>query len=316
MILPQAQDRDIVVFHVWPSLAYRKRLISGFALMGVGVLVQLVTASFLPGGLLIAVGNLLLLVRGYDNRVDSATFDPAAEWERVDFQRLDDLEELHRKMRRWDTSALDVSNVLGAVLFIVLTVALGALTVIVWSVGHPLYILLLDAMILLLPHWITGTRRILVQPRLMVRVNTVREVLKGQDEALADHQVHLLMLLRGGTIPDDLKFRVDIKDRDKDFLGLYGQVVLNEVQGKSYPYFYVVLVARRGYGLEATGKGVFRPGVTTEFKVQDQVEVFVIRQKTTKTSGYHTKPGDALLILGDGLGLAERIAVKERTPAK
>ena len=124
------------------------------------------------------------------------------------------------------------------------------------------------------------------------------------------------MLLRGGTIPDDLKFRVDIKDRDKDFLGLYGQVVLNEVQGKSYPYFYVVLVARRGYGLEATGKGVFRPGVTTEFKVQDQVEVFVIRQKTTKTSGYHTKPGDALLILGDGLGLAERLAVKQQTPAK
>ena len=33
----------------------------------------------------------------------------------------------------------------------------------------------LDTMVLLLPHWLTGVRSILVQPKLMVRVNTMRD---------------------------------------------------------------------------------------------------------------------------------------------
>ena len=119
------------------------------------------------------------------------------------------------------------------------------------------------------------------------------------------------MLLKGSDakIPDDIKFKVDVEGRHPDFLGLYGQVVLNEVQGSSYPYFYVVLVARQGFGLADAHREYKSPRrIISEIKNQGQVEVLVIRQKTTKKSGYHTNPKKSAQIFLEGLELAEQIA--------
>jgi hypothetical protein len=86
-------------------------------------------------------------------------------------------------------------------------------------------------------------------------------------------------------------------------------VVLNEVQGSSFPYFYVVLVARRDSGLRSLYDDFSAPAeIISEFKYQDDVEVLVVRQKTTKTSGYHTKTPAALRIFTEGLNLAEKFA--------
>lgn len=315
MILPQAQDRPIVVFHVWPSLLYGTRLVAAFALLITGLGVQLATTSVFPGVLLIALGNLVLLVRGYDNRVDQASFDPAAEWERVDISRLDDLKKLHREMRRWDVNALDVTNIGGGILFVGIAIAMGIVAVMLHG---PLSILVIDAMVIFLPHWLTGTRSILTLPNLMVRVDLIQYLLRRFERRLANHRVHLLTLLRGGQtkIPDDVKFKVDIQDHHRDFLGLCGQVVINEVNGTSYPYFYVVLVGRKGYFKGTDLKQYTAPHkMTKEFKVQDQVDVVVLRQTTTKTSGYHTNPAHALKIFHEGLRLAESVSTKENPSA-
>jgi hypothetical protein len=307
-LLPRPEDRSIVVFHVLPSMAYRTRMAAAFGLMAVGFAIQLAMTAVLPGVLLIAAGSLLLLVRGYDNRVDFGAFDPTAEWERVEVDRLDDLTELHGRMRKWDLSLLDITNASGAALFLVVAGATTALAFFSWGA---LRILVIDAMVLLLPHWFTGVRSILVRPKLMVRVEAIRDVLRQSARVLANHKVNLLMLLTGSAtkIPDDVKFKVDIKDRHADFLGLYGQVVLNEVQGRSYPYFYAVLVARRGFGLQQAKKDHRAPPkVTIELNEQDKVEVLVIRQTTTKKSGYHTEPLDAVKILNLAVEVAEQVA--------
>ncbi|MCB0288657.1 MAG: hypothetical protein KDH97_00210, partial [Calditrichaeota bacterium] len=136
-------------------------------------------------------------------------------------------------------------------------------------------------------------------------------LLKHMEPSLKDHRVELLMLLKGKDqqLPDDIKFKVDIRDRDKDFLGLYGQVVLNLVQGKAYPYFYMVLVAKDGYGLKKHFQN-YRPpvNVTKELKRQDKVEVLVIRQTTSRTSGYHTSEATMVMLFQEGLQLAEKAA--------
>jgi len=306
--LPPTNDRTIVVFHVLPSMEYGTRMIAAFGLMAAGFAVQLGMIAVLPGVLLIAGGNLLLLVRGYDNRVDFGSLDPTAEWERVEIDRLDDLVELHKRMRKWDLSVLDITNVAGAALFLLIAATTTALAVFSWGI---LRILVIDAMVLLLPHWVTGVRSILVRPKLMVRVDAVRDVLEQSAQVLAEHELNLLMLLSGSStkIPDDIKFKIDINDHHPDFLGLYGQVVLNEVQGRSYPYFYAVMVARRGFGLEKE-RYVHRapPKVTIELNEQDKVEVLVIRQTTTKKSGYHTEPMDAGKILRFAIRVAEQTA--------
>jgi hypothetical protein len=307
-ILPGKEERGIVVFWLLPSLTYGTRLGAGLTLAAAGIVMQVVSGAILPGAVLLAAANLLLLIRGYDNRVDLRGFDPAVEWERVELDQLGELAALDRRIRRWDRSALDVSNGVGLVVFVVVVGVLGWLTVA--FPGDP-RTLAIDGLVLLVPHWLTGIRRILVKPKLLVRVEAIRAVLDGARHRLARHRVQLLMLLRGGEvrIPDDVKFRVDPPDKHEDFLGLYGQVVINDVQGTSYPYFYVVLVARAGFGLQEICESYDPPGeILKEFKVQDQVEVMVIRQRATKTSGYHTKPEVAAHIFREVLDVAERIA--------
>jgi len=306
MILPAAADRSVVVFKLWPSLAYGKRLLVAFLLIAGGLLAQLLGGVFLWGVLPLALGNLLLLVSGYDNRVEFGKYDPAAEWVRVDAGKLDELRRLDRAIRRWDLSALDVTNVLGLALFVLATVFLVLLAVLL---PGPWRILALDAALLLLPHWLTGTRSVLRMPKLLIKAEMIQQLFARLEEDLGRHRVTLLMLLRGDDtrVPGDVKFRVEPPDKVAQFLGMYGQVVLNEVQGRSFPYFYVVLVAKRGFGLADDFKS-YRPpgGITKELKPQDDVEVLVIRQTTTKRSGYHTSPAVAESILHEGLHAMHR----------
>jgi hypothetical protein len=310
-------ERGIVVFSVWQSLSYDKRMLLGFGLILLGFIVQGVTRSFVPGAPFILAGNLLLIVKGYNNKIDLGQYDPGAQWENADIDTLDKLVTLDGKIRDWDISMLDITNLLGAMVFILVMVPLGWLAYIGRGLNQ---VLVLDSMLLLLPHWITGIRSILVLPRLLVKVKTLRDLL--QDPAVRslgkDYKIDLLVLLKGqeAKVPDDVKIRVSFPGQHKDFLGFYGQVVINEVDGKSYPYFYVVLVARKGYGLGQVHPHSAAHNLLLEFKVQEETEVLVIRQKTTKTSGYHTDPVMVMNIFEEGFRIGQKVArdlVKDAT---
>jgi hypothetical protein len=317
MILPAKADRGTVVFWLLPAFPYNTRLIMSLVVVAAGLALQLSGGELLPGIAIVATGNLLLLVKGYDNRVDVRGFEPEAHWERVDIQKLRELRALDKNMRRWDRSLIDVTNPLGAFAFLFLV----GLIVVMFGFGIAaggvmagrVRMLAVNAAVLFVPHWLTGVRSILRRPGLLVRTGVIEEVLERAKDQLKDHEITLLMLLSGGevTLPEDVKFKVEIAGRDSDFLGLYGQVVINEVQGTSYPYFYVVLVARRGFGLrDAFDRYVSRRHFTKEFKVEQEVEVMVLRQHTTKRSGYHTKAAVASAIFSEGLELAERVATR------
>ena len=269
---------------------------------------QVATGRFVPGVPLLAASTLLLLVTGYDNRVEFSKFDPGAEWQRVEPERLFDLERLHGAIRRWDMSTLDVTNPAGLVVFLLV---LGGIVAVAVLGSPPARILALDAAILLLPHWLTGIRRVLLLPGLLVKVKHVRAVLDHERRSLGEHRVDVLMLMRSGssTIPGDVKIKITPDGAPPEFLGLYGQVVLNEVQGRSYPYFYTVLVARRGFGMagKLPSSGL-ADSMVVEHSGQDGVEVVVLRQRTTKRSGYHTDVAASIGILRAGIRLAERLA--------
>jgi hypothetical protein len=53
LMLPGRAERDVVVFWALPSVPYGPRLAASFLLIAGGLLVQLVTGSLLPGGLLL-----------------------------------------------------------------------------------------------------------------------------------------------------------------------------------------------------------------------------------------------------------------------
>lgn len=302
-------DRGIVVFLLWQSLSYRKRLVLAFGLILAGFAVQAVSGLFLPGALPVLAGNLLLLVKGYNNRVDFGRYDAAAAWEAAGVEKLDELISLDRRIRQWDSSLLDVSNLGGGCLFAGVLAALGLAAM---ATGGFARVLALDAMVLLLPHWITGIQSTLLLPRLLVKVKTVRELLDDAGQQLKDHRVELMVLLKGKEkrLPDDIKLRVTLKGQHRDFLGLHAQVVVNAVNGTSHPYLYVVLIAKKGYGLRSAFEGHRAgPGLVKELKDQDEVQVLVIRQQTTARSGYSTDRQAACRIFLEGLSLAQAVGL-------
>ncbi len=280
-----------------------------------GLVLQYAMTSFFAGAVPILLGNLLLIVKGYDNRVNAGKFAPAATWEKVDKSKFFEVERLHRDMKRWDRSILDITNGLGFFSLAVISAIIG----IVYFRGaikfdNTLMIISYDAALLLVPHWLTGIRSTLTKPNLILKIKAFETLLKETNRPwLAGHPVDYYMLLAGeeGKIPDDVKIRINVKNQHKDFLGLYGQIVTNVVNGTAYPYFYVVLVAKKGFGLQELFRTYAPPEkITKEFKIENDVEVFVIRQTTSKTSGYHTKNKKMIAILKIGVSLADQVAVK------
>jgi len=96
----------------------------------------------------------------------------------------------------------------------------------------------------------------------------------------------------------DARFSVRFPHSPDGFYGLQAQINLNVVQGASYPYFYCVLAAKPGFGLASYRDKIDLPtSVICEAQKDARAEVLVIRQKTTKKSGYHTKDSRCAEIL-------------------
>jgi hypothetical protein len=75
---------------------------------------------------------------------------------------------------------------------------------------------------------------------------------------------------------------------------------MNSVQGTDYPYLYCVILAKNTSSLfkRADELSVKIPyGIMHQLEHSQDVLVMVIRQMTTKTSGYHTNSRAALKIV-------------------
>jgi len=315
---------DMVVFHVWQSLNYKPRIIISFLLILAGFVIQAVIyyrldvnllLVFLAGAPFILAGNVLVMVKGYDNRVDFSRLDPTAQWETVERGKLKKIRDLDKAIGKWDRGLLDITNWRGFLVLLALLIALILLLILATGV---IRLLVLNATILLLPQWFTGTTRVLRLPKLLVKVEMMDDLLSSVAPAISDWELQVLMLLRGKDrkVPDDIKFRLTFPGQDERFLGLYGQVVTNDVQGSSYPYFYTVIVAKKGFGLDGVMKGMPPvDGLTVETGGEGEVEFIVVRQHTTKTSGYHTDLPAAVNVFAAGLAAARAVAQSAPKPA-
>jgi hypothetical protein len=160
------------------------------------------------------------------------------------------------------------------------------------------WLILLDAAVLLPPFWITGVRSILKNDRLVVKAGTLIAAEKawGKAESTAGEQFAWQLQVAktadgGGDVPHDVKAMLQFDNAPPAFLGLQMQVAINSVNGSDYPYFYCVLVAKPELGLLDKPMPSPPRGITVEPKRQGEVDVAVIRQTTTKDSGYSTSAG-------------------------
>ncbi|MCK4765297.1 MAG: hypothetical protein KAW12_24060, partial [Candidatus Aminicenantes bacterium] len=319
-IFLDSAEQGIVVFKVWKSLAYKKRLLLSSVLILGGLFLQFYFMKLIPGVVLVFAGNLFLLPSGYDNRVKLGKYNPKAGWEQIGEHKLQEFLKLEKNIRKWDRSSIDISNGLGFFTFLLLAGVLGFLFLYSLEEGdRVLQMLAVNGAVLFIPHWFFGMRSIFTIPHVSRKIKLILGLL-GREEVQAQvkrHDLDYFALLKGEKtkVPDDVKFRVEIENRHKDFLGYYGQVVMNSVQSTPYPYFYVVLVAKRGFGLNHVYRK-YTPDLKLlkEYKVQSDVEVLVIRQDTRITRGYFTPDKQVYKIFLEGLKLAETAALPGDAP--
>jgi hypothetical protein len=112
-----------------------------------------------------------------------------------------------------------------------------------------------------------------------------------------------------GSFPNDARVLVKFREAPEEFIGLQGQISINTVKSKQYPYFYVVLLARPAFGLLKKFKSlkVSLEKVTIEQKRAGEVDVIVMRQHTTKTAGYHTNRKAQDYILQNGIRIVKEL---------
>ena len=305
-VLPDREKRHFLQFHLFRAMGYGHRLVIAFGLIALGLLAQPGLPPHthpIPWAvtlLVILCGNCLLLVRGYDLRPSHLGSD--IRWERTTEEQFRQVDRLVRSVKRWDESITDISCTSGLLALLALGGACGYITV--WLMDQPggevwAVMFAADAAVLILPHWVTGMRRGWRPVSLEQQVNAINVALEQVRKFPAPPcQIQRMFGVSGKkeqNVPVGARAFIAFPEGPENFLGLQFQVSINEVKGTQYPYLYAVLVARHEFAmlkqpaaLEA-GKRAGRQ-LTVETKREKDVDVIVIRRKTTKTSGYHTQP--------------------------
>lgn len=303
--LPDRERRHLLQFYILPRIPYGIRLAAAVGLIVCGLGLQFLSPSgaivpYVGVGLLLA-GNLLLLVRGYDLTPKGLR---KTRWEKTTHDRFAEVRRLEGQVRWWDETFADITCVLGV--FCLVVIAAGVLAVayvLAERFGQEQWATLFvaDAVALVVPHWLTGTRKGWRPTALRQQIGALETAIATIDQYKEPPcQVQPMFEVAGGETtcaPVGARIFIRFPDGPEDFLGLQFQVALNDVQGTKYPYLYAVLVAKELFGLRerchARIKASAGKGIKIEVKREDDVDVIVIRQQTRgRNKGYHTKDKD------------------------
>jgi len=305
-LLPDRERRHLLQFHVWPRLGYRARMVAAAALVLAGLAAQTQLSPAAPprillGTLLILLaGTAFLLVKGYDLAPSGKL--RAGEWEKTTRDRFQEVSKLERSMWRWDQSFVDITCPLGFLTLAALALAgLVVFSFLVMQYGTRDWapVFAADAVVLLLPHWIIGTRRTWRPAALRQQIEALETALERMTAfKIAPFEAHPMFQMAGEgskRVPVSARVFVRFTKAPEDFLGMQLQVAINNVQGTKYPYLYAVLIAKQSFGLLDPKRLDFVRqrvgGLTVESKRESDTHVIVLRQTTTRRSGYHTKTG-------------------------
>ncbi len=295
---PPPEQRDSVRFYLAKSLPYNVRITLTLTLLVAGFGLQIFFMNPIYGIPFLIAGVGLIFVKGYDSRVRIKGFDIDPQWKTVSIEKIQEIEHIRKGSKKWDRDALDVSNPLGcfSLFFLCGVTFFVAIFLGGWAEDWSItVILVIDTAIVLVPLWLSGMKFILKQPNLAIRVkiilklHKVFESLKQKGEQFRP----ALKLARGKedkTVPVDARFTIAFPDAPAGFYGLQAQINLNVVQGSSFPYFYCVLAAKPGFGMFPHKEKIkLEDKIICEYQEDANAEVLVIRQRTTKKSGYQTK---------------------------
>jgi hypothetical protein len=251
---------------------------------------------------------LLNLIKGVSIK---QTTPVKLDWKEVTPDKIDQVLAHCRKIKKFRSQNLGCF--LGIIIVMIVFVSFLFPVLSDLSAPFSLVAAIIDAVVLFSGVMLSGRKSAWMPHALDVKAEIVKRFLQSpmikDDPGL--HAVPYLEIgqTSGGGYPNDTRFLVKFKDAPDAFIGLQGQISINNVKSRAYPYFYTVVIARHEFQLldKFRSLKISLDKITLETKRAGEVDVVVIRQTTTKTSGYHTNGKTQNYILQNSIKLAKEL---------
>ncbi len=282
------------------------RMFFSVLLVAVGFLVQLTTKNILAGLPFIIFCAVFNMLRGISIK---RIVPKKLTWQEVTPAKIDDVISQCSKITRFRSSNT------GCIVIVVLLIfgfSFGAPVIfsLLSSTPFALVTTIINALILFAAMGLSGRKSAWIPHALDIKAKIVQRMLASpvfkNDPGVTVVPYIELGEEGAGTFPNDVRFLLKFKDAPDDLIGLQAQISINTVKGRPYPYFYVVLIAKHGFNLFKKFTGKEPDKLVIEQKRTGEVDVVVIRQRTTKTSGYHTDEHVQDYILRQGIALTKQ----------
>ncbi|MGD9379146.1 MAG: hypothetical protein PVI51_01110 [candidate division WOR-3 bacterium] len=296
------------VYLFFDKIGSRLRSLVSVLLIVAGFLVQLSTRNILAGMPFIVMCVLLNLIKGISIK-KAAPVD--LRWKEVTPDRIDQVLDHCRKVKKFRSQNLGCF--IGIV--IVMIFFIGFLFPVLSDLSAPFSLLaaIIDAVVLFSGVMLSGRKSAWMPHALDIKAGIVKRFLESP-MINSDPAIHAMPYLEighteEGDYPNDVRFLVKFKDAPDALIGLQGQISINTVKSRAYPYFYTVVIARPEFRLLDKFKSLKSAldNITLETKKTREVDVVVVRQTTTKTSGYHTNEKTQDNIMLNSIRLAKKL---------
>lgn len=284
------QKGNPVSFLIFPKLNEWIRYSVSAFIITLALYLQVFQKIPFPGYFILLIASLLLMFKGIDKRVLNNSLRLSADWDNVNEEQLRNIPEMYKKLRRWDISFFELSSCTGWLVFMI--IVLSAIFFIVQD--NFFTVIGIDILILFFPLYLSGMLKIDLKPALVRKVEKILMVSQYCQQNYPDCKLEYPVLkfdrkADEHKVPADAKIKITPTDNNKDFLGIYGQCTMNTISGTLYPYFYFVIVYKDSFNPFSQIRNFdLKPNTLIEKTSEKGVNVLVIRQMTTRTSGYET----------------------------
>ncbi|MFH2138649.1 MAG: hypothetical protein ABII88_09090 [Candidatus Omnitrophota bacterium] len=313
-ILPDPRRQGDIHFIFAKSMPYMQRIKVIMLCMLAGILVQLLF-NFWAGLFLLIAGTAVSLIKGYSAK---PSLKGPEEWSQVTPDEYKKVKEKQKQLKRWDIDLFDITNPLGGTIFAILAGMCFVLWIVLDEKGEGLLgkYLIIDCLVVLAPHWVTGVRTYLTRDKLISKINILEKIMKSLEPP---SDVQILPMLstqessKSGRVPVDARLMIRFLNAPAYFLGVQVQISMNTVQGKDYPYLYCVIIAKEEAKFFHKNPGIVNTvprNMLFEKRRSNEVDVLVIRQQTTQTSGYHTNMSAGIYIVVTTIATARKLLEK------
>jgi hypothetical protein len=308
-----------VQFRYYPKLVLPLRLLCSVGIITAGFVMQEIWDLFLLGLGLLFYGSMILTLKKIS--IDPSIGRVKVQWEEVSIEEWQNVKKKFKEAKRWKSHITNIKSPKGFALLICYSM-IAFFTVVVSLEMNDLdtVALVCNISVLFLPLMLSGSIDGWQPKELSVKLSALRNVYKHFTKKHEELKVKPMLGLSSassggelGLVPIDARMVINFPDAPKGFYGVQVQCSTNEVSDKLLPYLYAVVLTSIEFwppGKTAPAIDADKGKIKLEYSRTEEAVIFVVRQKTTRTSGYTTKRKKQIFVIETALEYARKLLDK------